>query len=696
MTATTEAVPVAEDGPVHTTTRPVLAAMRSPGSQVLTVVLLGWILIWPDYMIYTLSAAIPVAFAGLGLLVLQGWSREISLASAGLFATSLYYYGWFARPTDGLGLPWVIAAVLAIGIATGLMAVVAGMSVKLPGIYLVVLTLGLQIVIEKAIFTQGKLSGGLSGGNLGAVLTTPRPWFFGLDLAGDTAFYLFSLAWLGLTLAALVRLRHSPTGLAFLLVGADRQAAAAVGIPPARFRMLAFVTSGLLAGMGGVLACWLFITPPVFLGYGFDKSLLLLSIPVVAGLDSIGWVLVVVATLQVIPVAFESARIDTYLLAGTGLVAGVLLGSGGIGGRAKDLTRRLKHGDRVTRTRRTRVDTEVQRVGTGLADDEAGNLTPDQRRDCLATLEEWLPPRPTEEYAVRAEDVHVAFRAIRALNGASIAVPTGAMVGLIGPNGAGKSTLFDVINGFTAADAGRVELFGTDVTEAKAWNRAKLGMARTFQSTRVIADLSVADNLLAGAYQQIRPGALSFILGRRVAWQRLRRAEATAFAAARLLDIDRYWDERVGTLEFSARRRVEIGRALLAGPRLLLLDEPAAGLDPASSTALFTLIRRLHQDLGLTVLLVEHYVKAVLENCDLVYVLAQGAILAQGTPAEVAADPEVRDRYLGTRLRYLDAEDPDGNGSGADGTGADGNGPGPEASAKPAYAPIVYPPLRRD
>jgi ABC-type branched-subunit amino acid transport system ATPase component len=118
-----------------------------------------------------------------------------------------------------------------------------------------------------------------------------------------------------------------------------------------------------------------------------------------------------------------------------------------------------------------------------------------------------------------------------------------------------------------------------------------------------------------------------------------------------LLNIEHYWNERAGALEFSARRRAEIGRCLLAGPRLLLLDEPAAGLDPASSVALFSLLKRLHVDLGLTVLLVEHYVPAVLDTCDLVYVLAEGKILAAGTPAEIATDPEVRSRYLGTRMR---------------------------------------------
>jgi ABC-type branched-subunit amino acid transport system ATPase component len=232
------------------------------------------------------------------------------------------------------------------------------------------------------------------------------------------------------------------------------------------------------------------------------------------------------------------------------------------------------------------------------------------------------------------------------------------MVGLVGPNGAGKSTLFDVICGIRQPDRGKITLFGHDVTNREVWDRSGYGMARTFQTTRVVRDLSVRENLIAGAYQKIRQNPFVYLAGLPSAWAKVSAAEEAAWAAAVLLDIDRYWDERCSTLEFSARRRVEIGRALLSGPRLLLMDEPAAGLDPNSTLALFDLVRRLRSDLGLTVLLVEHYVKAVLSTCDLVVVLAEGQVLAVGTPAEIAADPEVQARYLGARVHYRPAETP--------------------------------------
>ena len=210
-----------------------------------------------------------------------------------------------------------------------------------------------------------------------------------------------------------------------------------------------------------------------------------------------------------------------------------------------------------------------------------------------------------------------------------------------------KSTLFDILNGLRQPDSGSVLLFGRDVSQAPPWNRAALGLSRTFQSSRVNLDLTVGENLMAGAYLMIPGNVAEAVAGMPRARTGERKAQEAARAVAELLDVAGDWDEFVRNLDFGAQRRVEIGRSLLSGPRLLLLDEPAAGLDASEATALFALIRQLEQDLGLTVLLVEHYVKAVLENCDLIYVLARGRIIAAGSAEEITADPEVRAVYLG-------------------------------------------------
>ncbi len=258
-----------------------------------------------------------------------------------------------------------------------------------------------------------------------------------------------------------------------------------------------------------------------------------------------------------------------------------------------------------------------------------------------------------------ASNISLAFGGLQALNDVSISVPARQLVGLIGPNGAGKSTLFDVINGLRVPDSGEVSLFGRPITGTNAWDRAKLGLSRTFQSNRVSLELSVLDNLLAGAHQMIPGSFVGTILGLPGARAGERRARQVAEAVAELLDLAEASDEPVGSLDFGRQRRVEIGRSLMSAPRILLLDEPAAGLDSIESAQLFALIRRLEADLGLTVLLVEHYVKAVLENCDLVYVLNEGRLIAAGSPDEIADHPEVRAAYLGDVLETGDRVDVD-------------------------------------
>jgi ABC-type branched-subunit amino acid transport system ATPase component/ABC-type branched-subunit amino acid transport system permease subunit len=624
--------------PISLRTRPIRSAMTAPGSLFGWLIALSWVFLAPDYWVFTVSAAIPLAITSLGLLVLQGWAREISLASAGLYGTALYFFGYLERPDNlGQGIPWLFAALIAIGSVTALMVVMAAASVRLPGIYLVVITLGVQISLEKSVFTQGRLSGGLSGGSeLGQVITNPRPWFFGIGLRGDTTFYFFLLAWLAVVVLVLVRLRHSPAGRAFLLVGADRQAAAAVGISPLRYRLAAFATSGILAGLAGVLACWFYINPPIFVEFLAPTSLLLLAIPVLAGRDAIGWVVAIATMDQIIPMALEHYRVNAFLLAGVGLIGGAFTGPRGMGGNFADLRAKFLGDSNRAHLRK-------------VAEQEAARA-----QDAPAVVADWLGHRRDEvANALEVRDVSVRLDGLTILDGVSLDVPTGAFVGLVGPNGAGKSTLFDVISGVRPADRGQLTLFGTDVTAKAAWRRPQDGMARVFQSTRVIEDLTVADNLMLGAHHRLDSPTVAYLAGLRSAWDASAKAERAARALASMLEIENRWYDRAGALSFSGRRRIEIGRALLSCPRLLLLDEPAAGLDPNSVRAMFTLLRYLHAELGLTIVLIEHNVTAVLEACELVHVLAAGKVLASGTPAQITADPTVRQNYLGNRLRYV-------------------------------------------
>lgn len=273
----------------------------------------------------------------------------------------------------------------------------------------------------------------------------------------------------------------------------------------------------------------------------------------------------------------------------------------------------------------------------------------------LEMVERALPDQPEDGVVIQATGVSVAFGGVHALRDVTIDIPARTFVGLIGPNGSGKTTLFDIVNGFTVADSGRIEALGRDVTRDHPWNRAKIGIGRTFQANHISPELTVRDNILTGAYLKIGGGILASVLQLGRVRAGTTRAENLTVAAARLLGLEPYLDVRAGSLSFGAQRRTEIARCLVGGPRVLLLDEPSAGMDAHEAQHLITLVRRLHNDLGLAVCLVEHFIRMVFDNCSLIHVLARGEHLISGSGQEVAADPAVQAAYLGISAEVSDA-----------------------------------------
>ncbi len=265
----------------------------------------------------------------------------------------------------------------------------------------------------------------------------------------------------------------------------------------------------------------------------------------------------------------------------------------------------------------------------------------------LEIVEAAMPDPSHSGIVLKAEDIHVSFGGVRALDGAYIEIPAESFVGLIGPNGSGKSTLFNVINGFMIPDSGRIFAFEQEITKLQPWTRASLGMSRTFQANHVDPDISVFENLITGAFLNIRGGLFRSILQFPTPVRDQKKAAGLARAVARLLDLEKVLDVRAGVLSFGAQRRVEIGRSLVSRPRLLLLDEPSAGMDVTEAEHLLRLIKRLQSDLGLSVCLIEHFVRTVFEHCGIVYALAEGKIIASGSPMEVQESAEVKRQYLG-------------------------------------------------
>ncbi|MGH8994270.1 MAG: ATP-binding cassette domain-containing protein, partial [Acidimicrobiia bacterium] len=381
-----------------------------------------------------------------------------------------------------------------------------------------------------------------------------------------------------------------------------------LGLPVGRYRLAAFVLAGTIAAFAGGLAASLrqAVTPETFTIF---DALNFLGMAVIGGLGApVGAALggVMGAALP------EIARVDPFrflqgrviLVYGVALVVVLAFRPGGLAGLL------------------------------GLDRRPVPDLPPPQPPPSP-------PARRPRRSLLRVEGLVVAFGGVRAVDGVTLRVADGEAVALIGPNGAGKTTLFDAVTGTLPATRGRVFLDGADVTDLPPERRAGRGLGRTFQAARVFAGLTVAENLVAASH--LRPAG--------------ERPAATASRLLHRLGLAERAGARPGDLPFGSLRALEVGLALAAGPRLLLLDEPTAGMDPAEADDLCDLLDELRHELGMAVLLVEHDMAVVGRLAERVVVLDQGRLLAEGTPATVAADPLVIAAYLGTAAGSLQTLD---------------------------------------
>jgi len=248
---------------------------------------------------------------------------------------------------------------------------------------------------------------------------------------------------------------------------------------------------------------------------------------------------------------------------------------------------------------------------------------------------------------LKAQGVSKLFGGLKAVADFDVYINKGELVGLIGPNGAGKTTAFNLLTGVYQASTGSIDFAGKSILGLKPYQITQRGIARTFQNIRLFAELSVLDNVKIAYHSHVKYSVLESVLRLGRYFGEEAEIEAKAIELLKIFKLDDKKDEIAKNLPYGAQRRLEIARALAAKPQLLLLDEPAAGMNPQETQELMSMISWIRKEFGLTVLLIEHDMSLVMGICERIYVLEYGTIIAKGTPEQIKNDPEVIRAYLG-------------------------------------------------
>jgi branched-chain amino acid transport system permease protein len=584
------------------------AGLRAGGLIVLAVV--AWLLPYQlnIYWISVADTALLFALLAIGMGLVMGIAGQVNLAQIAFFGAGAYVT---AILTTQHGYGFWTAGLLAI-IATALLGVVVGTpALRIQSHYLGIVTLGLAVAFTDWI-TNASVTNGDSG-----ISGIPTPPLFGINLSSDYLYYYLEVIVLAAGLAFGLFVVRTPLGRRMRAMRDDPLAAGAAGAQNRQLRMVAFVLASVYAGAAGVLYAGLihYIAPETF---STADMFLLLAMVIIGGRRSLAGCVIGAIVLTVIQQ--ELTNLAAYAQLGYGLVVVAVVvfaptGLVGIPSRVLGIYRRKR--------------------GRGTA----------------AALEPFQPLPPSEapsagQVLLEVSHLTMRFRGLVALGDVSLAVRSGEILGIVGPNGSGKTTLFNVVSGLYRPSGGRVILGGRVISGAPSHRIAQLGIARTFQNLRLFANLTATDNLLVSLDRTRTSWSWRYALWWPGVWRHDRALKARAAALLAQYGLAQFAAALPGSLPYGIQRRLEIARAMAGAPRLLLLDEPAAGLNGEERTQLAAIVRSI-RDSGVTVVLIEHNMGLVMSLCERIIVLDSGTVIAAGVPAQVAADPAVLEAYLG-------------------------------------------------
>jgi branched-chain amino acid transport system permease protein len=542
------------------------------------------------------------AIAVLGMVVVLGYTGQINLAQAAFFGFGAY---GVALGTVSYGLSFWVSLAIGIGIA-GLAGAILGLTtLRLGGHYLAMITISFQQIFDLVAVNWIEVTHGPDG-----IAGIARPSLFGTPLNDDRAYLVLCSVVLYALMAAVWYLPGTRLGRAMRGVRENELAAEVIGVHTLRTKVIAFTVCAALGGMGGGLYAggFAYISPDNF---NFQRAVEFLSMVLLGGAQSpfggaLGTTLLILLPewLKEMPASLQFIK-DVYLaIYGLAVILIMVFMPEGIWGLLRKSWNRFK---------------------AGVPVDTAG-VAP---LDLDIAVTETTP-------LLKLEGMEKFFGGLRAVDGIDLEVARGTVHALIGPNGSGKTTTLNVINGIYKPTGGRIFVDGDDVTLKSPHERAGHGLGRTFQNIRLFPSMPALENVMVGAQRDnnpIEPGNAAL--------------RARALSALQFVGLADKADTIVRSLPYGHQRLVEIARALAGHPKLLLLDEPAAGLNQTEKMELVELLKKLRSGHGLTIFLIDHDMGLVEKVSDRITVLNFGKKIAEGTPQEVLRHPDVIAAYLG-------------------------------------------------